>query len=95
MTTAANTRLAESDMAPASVPAHTNKALDRLAQHRRDQARMAALEEAPRSICDSDQAYQLNAYLNDLAGMARADANRQAAIKRARAQLAKDPTHYE
>lgn len=95
MNDATNTRLAESDAPPALAPAHTNKALDRLAQHHRDQAHMAALEEALQSICDSDHAYQLNAYLNDLVGMARADANLQAAIKRARALLAKDPTRHE
>jgi hypothetical protein len=44
MNDAANTRLAESDVALASVPAHTNKALNRLAQHHRDQASIATLE---------------------------------------------------
>jgi hypothetical protein len=41
MSYATNTRLAESDVAPAPAPAHTNKALDRLAQHHRDQARLS------------------------------------------------------
>jgi hypothetical protein len=41
MSVATNTRLAESDAPPAPTPAHTNKALDRLAQHHRDQARLS------------------------------------------------------
>jgi hypothetical protein len=44
MTTATNTRLAEQDAPPAPAPAHTNKALDRLAQHQRDQPRISTLE---------------------------------------------------